>query len=269
MKVVLFCGGLGMRLREYSQAVPKPMIPVGYRPIMWHVMKYYAHFGHNEFILCLGHQGHVIKEYFLNYNEALSNDFVLTSGGEDMKLLSSDIHNWKITFVDTGLQACVGERLMAVREHIGDDEMFLANYTDGVSNIDLDAMIQLAKDKNAVACFAGVEPNGSFHVVNVEDDGTVANVVPLAAAGLRINGGFFVLRKEIFDYMRPGEELVEAPFYRLIEAGRLVSYKHRGFWACMDTFKEKQVLDDFYASGQAPWMIWAKNHGQENGYRIG
>ena len=257
MKVVLFCGGQGMRLKEFSESTPKPMVPVGYRPIMWHVMKYYAHYGHTEFIACLGHQGHAIKEYFLDYNEALSNDFVLTRGGHEMQLLSSDIQEWKITFVDTGQNTCVGERLMAVREHIGDDEMFLANYTDGLSDVDLDAMIKLAKDRQCVACFAGVEPNGSFHVVEAADDGMVKDIKPVAAAGLRINGGFFVLRKEIFDYMRPGEELVGAPFYRLIEAGKLVSYRHDGFWACMDTFKEKQVLDDFFASGQAPWMIWA------------
>ena len=252
-----------MRLREYSQTTPKPMVPVGYRPILWHVMKYYAHFGHNEFILCLGHQGHVIKEYFLNYNEALSNDFVLTRGGGKMELLSSDIDNWKITFVDTGLRACIGERLVAVRDHIGDDEMFLANYSDGVSDIDLDAMIRMARERDSVATFAGVQPNGSFHVIDAAADGSVSNVVPLAAAGLQINGGFFVLKNEIFDYIRDGEDLVEAPFYRLIEEGRLSAYQHQGFWACMDTFKEKQVLDDFYASGRAPWMIWSRNGSED------
>lgn len=257
MKVVLFCGGLGMRLREYSESVPKPMVPIGFRPIMWHVMKYYAHFGHTEFILCLGHQGHLIKEFFLNYNEALSNDFVLEKGGSKLTLLSSEIQDWKITFVDTGQFTCVGERLMAVREFIGDDEMFLANYTDGLSDIDLDAMIGLARQRGSVACFASVEPNGTFHVIDARPDGFVDDIKPVAAAGMRINGGFFVLRREVFDYMRPGEELVDAPFYRMIADEKLLAYRHSGFWACMDTFKEKQVLDDLYATGRAPWMIWS------------
>lgn len=257
MKVVLFCGGLGMRLREYSESVPKPMVPVGYRPIMWHVMKYYAHFGHKDFILCLGYQGHVIKEYFLNYNEALSNNFVLSGGGHDLQLLSSDIQDWKITFVDTGLSSSIGERLMAVREYLRGEEYFLANYTDGVSDVDLNAMIALAKVRHSVACFASVEPNGAYHVIDAEQEsGLVRDIKPVAAAGLRINGGFFVMRSDVFDYMRQGEDLVEAPFYRMIAENKLVSYSHRGFWACMDTFKEKQVLDDLYASGEAPWMIW-------------
>ncbi len=257
MKVVLFCGGLGMRLREYSESVPKPMVPVGYRPIMWHVMKYYAHFGHKDFILCLGYQGHVIKEYFLNYNEALSNNFILSDGGHDLQLLSSDIQDWKITFVDTGLSASIGERLLAVRDYVKDEEYFLANYTDGVSDVDLNAMIALAKARQSVACFASVEPNGAYHVIEADSDsGLVRDIKPVAAAGLRINGGFFVMRSDVFDYMRQGEDLVEAPFYRMIAENKLVSYCHRGFWACMDTFKEKQVLDDLYASGEAPWMIW-------------
>lgn len=256
MKVVLFCGGQGMRLRDFSESIPKPMVPIGYRPILWHVMKYYAHFGHTDFILALGHKANYIKEYFLNYSEALSNDFVLSEGGRKLELLSSDIQNWTITCVDTGLTACVGERLMAVRHLLEGEDRFLANYSDGVSDVDINAMIQFAEEHDKVACFVGVEPNGTFHVVDSDPDGTVRKIDSVVQSGLRINGGFFVLKQSIFDYMEPGDELVEAPFRRLIEAEQLVTYEHDGFWACMDTFKEKQILDDLYDKGQAPWRVW-------------
>ena len=134
MKVVLFCGGLGTRLREYSDQIPKPMVPIGYRPVLWHVMKYYAGFGYKDFILCLGYKADVIKNYFLNYDESLTNDFVFENGGRDIQLISSDIDDWRITFVDTGLAATIAERLVAVKEYLGDDEVFLANYSDGLTN---------------------------------------------------------------------------------------------------------------------------------------
>jgi glucose-1-phosphate cytidylyltransferase len=133
MKVVLFCGGLGMRLREYSDKVPKPMVPIGYRPIIWNIMKYYAHFGHKDFILCLGHKADTIKNYFVNYDETISNDFVFTKGGKDIEMLNTDIDDWRITFVDTGINSNIGMRLMKVKEHLKGEEMFLANYSDGRS----------------------------------------------------------------------------------------------------------------------------------------
>ena len=147
MKVVLFCGGLGLRMREYSEAVPKPMVPIGPRPILWHLMKYYAHFGHRDFILCLGYKADVIKRYFLDYDETVSNDFVMTEGGKNVRLLASDIHDWKITFVDTGLTSNIGTRLRAVREYVQDDEMFLANYSDGVANLPLPDMVDFMRER--------------------------------------------------------------------------------------------------------------------------
>ena len=158
MKVVLFCGGLGMRIREYSDEVPKPMVPIGYRPILWHVMKYYAHFGHKEFILCLGYKADVIKKYFLNYDECLSNDFTL-SGAGNIALANSDIHDWKISFVDTGMSTNIGGRLRAVREYIGDDEYFLANYSDNLTDVPLPEMIENFEGKNRVASFLCVRPS--------------------------------------------------------------------------------------------------------------
>jgi glucose-1-phosphate cytidylyltransferase len=256
MKVVLFCGGLGMRLREFSEAVPKPMVAVGYRPILWHLMRYYAHFGHKDFILCLGYKGDCIKQYFLKYDETVSNDFVMSEGGRKVDLLASDIHDWKITFVDTGLNANIGMRLRAVQPHLQGEEVFLANYSDGVSNLPLPAMIDYFLGTDAVACFVGVAPTQSFHLVTVEDGGRVKRIRHVKDVGMLVNGGFFVLRKEIFDWMKEGEELVQEPFQRLAEAGKLLAYPYDGFWACMDTFKDKQLLEDLYSRGQVPWEVW-------------
>jgi glucose-1-phosphate cytidylyltransferase len=256
MKVVLFCGGLGMRLREYSESIPKPMVTVGYRPLVWHVMRYYAHFGHKEFILCLGYKADSIKQYFLDYDETISNDFVLSEGGRKVDLLASDIQDWKITFVDTGLNANIGMRLRVVRPHLEGEEMFLANYSDGLSDLPLPAMIDYFRSRDAVACFVGVAPTQSFHLVSVEDGGRVTTIRHVKDVGMRINGGFFVLRGEIFDWMEEGEELVEGPFQRLASAGKLLAYPHNGFWACLDTFKDKQLLEDLYARGQVPWEVW-------------
>jgi glucose-1-phosphate cytidylyltransferase len=256
MKVVLFCGGLGTRMREYSETIPKPMVPIGYRPIIWHVMKYYAHYGHRDFILCLGYKADVIKNYFLNYDECVSNDFVLSGGGKTLELLNRDIDDWRITFVDTGLNSNIGMRLKAVEKHLQDEEVFLANYTDGLSDVDLDDVVKKFTKSKSLACFVSVQPKASFHMVRVDEEGIVKSIEHIAKSGARINGGFFVLRREIFQYLNDGEELVEEPFRRLITSGQLLSYKHDGFWACMDTFKEMQQLEDLYSRGNAPWTVW-------------
>lgn len=256
MKVVLFCGGLGLRLRDYSESVPKPMVPVGYRPIVWHVMRYYAHFGHKDFILCLGYKADAIKEYFIKYQETLSNDFVMSEGGKKVELLASDIQDWKITFVDTGLSSNIGMRLKAVQSFVKGEEMFLANYSDGLTDMPLPDEVEFFRKRDAVACFAGVAPTQSVHLVAVQDGGKVKSVRHIKDVGMRVNGGFFVFRQEIFDWMNPGEELVEQPFNRLAEAGKLLAYPYDGFWACMDTFKDKQLLEDMYSRGHVPWEVW-------------
>jgi glucose-1-phosphate cytidylyltransferase len=256
MKVVLFCGGLGMRMREYSEMLPKPMVPIGYRPILWHVMRYYAHYGHRDFILCLGYKADIIKNYFLKYDECVSNDFVLSNGGKHVELLSTDIHDWNITFVDTGLASNIGQRLKAVQKHLAGEEMFLANYTDGLSDVPLPSVIDSFKKSANVGCFVSVKPRASFHLVETESDGLVKSINHIAKCGARINGGFMIFRQEIFTHMREGEELVEEPFRRLIRGRMLMAYQHEGFWACMDTFKEKQDLDDVFSNGHAPWAVW-------------
>lgn len=255
MKVVLFCGGAGMRLRGYSDDIPKPMVQIGTRPLLWHLMKYYAHFGHRDFILCLGHKGNVIKEYFLNYNEAASNDFVWSQGGKKLQFINRDIDDWTITFVDTGANATIGERLKAVEPYVGLDEIFLANYGDGLSDLKLPAMIEEFRRSNAIAALLLVQPTASFDIVQVGLGGAVTNVSALTKSDIWINGGFFVMRKEIFRYIDAGDELVRAPFQRLIEKGALLAHKCTGFWQCMDTFKDKQALEELN-QGRAPWKVW-------------
>lgn len=256
MKVVLFCGGQGMRIREHSDSIPKPMVNVGYRPILWHIMKYYSHFGHREFILCLGWQANVIKDYFLTYNECVSNDFTLSAGGRQISLLSSDIEDWKITFVDTGIHSNIGERLKAVEQHLYGEEVFLANYSDSLTDLPLPKLIDFHHEMNALATFMSVRPTQSFHTVEMDDSGHVHELKSIGDAGIWMNAGFFVLNHQIFKHLNAGEELVFEPFERLIQCGRLYSYQYDGFFGCMDTYKEKQQLDDMYRKGDRPWEIW-------------
>jgi glucose-1-phosphate cytidylyltransferase len=263
MKVVLFCGGLGTRLREFTGEIPKPMVKIGYRPIMWHLMKYYAHYGHKDFVLCLGYKADVIKQFFLQYEEWISNDFTLSKGGKQLTLENNDIEDWNITFVDTGLNANIGERLMAVRKYVEDEEIFLANYSDGLTDLDLATMIDEFRCSDKVASFLAVPPSQSFHLVDLDPEGQVASLRPVAQTNLLINGGFFALRQEIFDYMEPGEELVVEPFARLIKERRLLGYRYDRFW-CMDTFKEQQQLTDLYNSGRAPWEVWKRSLATES-----
>jgi len=262
MKVVLFCGGFGMRIREYSEEIPKPMVPIGHRPILWHVMKYYAHFRHHDFILCLGHQARTVKQYFLDYDECLSNDFTLSDGGRTRTPARRDIEDWNITFVDTGISANIGQRLLAVREHLRNEEMFLANYSDGLTDFPLPQLIERFRVSGRLAAFLCVRPSFSVHFVEATEDGDVLGLRPAEEANLWINGGCFVFRQEIFDYIRDGEDLVVEPFHRLMREHQLLARKYDGFFQAMDTFKERQFLEQLYVegNGHAPWMVWAPSH---------
>ena len=256
MKVVIFCGGLGMRLREYADNVPKPMVPIGYRPVLWHVMKYYAHYGHKDFILCLGYRADAIKQYFLHYDECVSNDFSLSNGGKDLQLFNSDIHDWNITFAETGTHSNIGQRLKAVERYLAAEEMFLANYADGLTDMPLPSLIEFSRHHGRVATFVSAKPNLTYHAVSADTDGYVSEVKSIRDTELRINCGYFVFKREIFQYMCNGEELVLEPFERLMRQKQLMAYRHDGFYASMDTFKDKQQLDDMYAHGDAPWEVW-------------
>jgi glucose-1-phosphate cytidylyltransferase len=257
MKVVLFCGGAGMRLRGYSDDVPKPMVTIGARPVLWHVMRYYAHFGHKEFILCLGYKANVIKNYFLEYEESVSNDFVFSQGGRKLEFTQRDIDDWTITFVDTGFQSTIADRLRLVEPYLNGDDMFLANYSDGLTDFQLPQMIEDFSRRKAYAAFLSVQPrSSSLDTVHLGDDGTVQAIKSMTDANIWVNGGYFVLRKEIFGYIKPKEELVYEPFRRLIAEGKVWSHRYGGFWQCMDTFRDKQILDELESSGEAPWRVW-------------
>jgi glucose-1-phosphate cytidylyltransferase len=263
MKVVLFCGGLGLRLRDASENIPKPMATIGYRPILWHIMKYYAHFGHKDFILCLGHRADTIKNYFVHYDEYVSNDFVLSAGGKNIDLINSDIHDWKITFADTGINSNIGMRLKAVEKYLEGEDVFLANYSDGVTDLRIPDQIEHFHRHDKIASFLCVRPsrNLSYHLVTLDGGDLVSGIEDMNKSDMRINGGYFILKKDIFRYMKQGEELVHEPFRRLVAEKQLVAYPYDGFWASMDTFKDKQYLDDLYAKGAAPWEVWKNGNG--------
>jgi glucose-1-phosphate cytidylyltransferase len=252
------------------------MVPLGYRPVLWHIMRWYAHQGHTDFILCLGHGADVIKKYFLEYDETLTNDFVLkpasgtrrgrrsgdatTHPRDRLSLVTDDTSRWSITFVDTGTNANIGQRLSAVRPYLEEDEWFLANYADGLTNASLDQMIGHAHKHYAAsktpASFLRVRPSQSFHCVEANEGGSVTGLRTVTDCDVWINAGYFVLHRDVFDVLGPGEELVGPAFDRLIEQKRLTSWRHDDFFAAMDTFKEQQQLSNMVQSGDAPWMIW-------------
>ena len=243
-------------MREHSDTIPKPLVSVGVRPIIWHLMRYYAHFGHKDFVLCLGYRGDLIREYFLNYNEYLSNDFTMSEGGRRVEAHSTDIQDWRITFVDTGLHANIGQRLLKVRKHLENESVFLANYADGLSDLPLDRMIADFDAKKIVASIVAVNGWHSFHTLDATPEGLATRIGGNTDKEFLINGGFFVLRSDIFDYVEEGDELVEQPFQRLVAKRLLAVYRHPGFWRAMDTFKDKITLDRMEARGDCPWMVW-------------
>ncbi len=256
MKVVLFCGGFGTRLREHSDVIPKPLVEVGNRPIIWHLMKYYAHHGHNDFILCLGYKGEMIKDFFLKYDSYMYRDFVMQDGGRRLTPEHSDIADWTIRFVDTGLHSNIGQRLVRVQQYLDGEETFLANYSDQLSDFPLSQLIDFHRDNGMIASFLSAKPAQSFHQLEVGDDGLVTQMGTAADTDYWINGGYMVLDHSIFDYIEDGEELVEEPFGRLIAKRKLGSMKYDGFWASMDTFKDKIMFDRMHGRGDRPWEVW-------------
>ena len=237
MKVVLFCGGLGLRIRDAADNLPKPLVAIGNRPILWHMLKYYAHHGHREFILCLGYGGAAIQEYCRSLDEP----------------------GWRFVFADTGAESNVGQRLALAEQHLDGDDLFLCNYSDCLTDLHLPDLVEKLTRSNKVAAMLCAKPALSYHFVRTRDDGTVAGLDAADAIDLRINGGYFVFQRRIFDYIRTGEDLVAEPFHRLIDEGQLLGYRHTGFWRTMDTFKDKQALDELCASGGAPWEVWKRD----------
>ncbi len=256
MKVVLFCGGLGMRMRDGVTSSPKPMAMIGERPMLWHVMRYYAHFGHTDFVLCLGYGASSVKDFFLNYDETRSNDFVLEGSARKIELFKTDISDWRITFVDTGLSSSIGERLRRVRRFVEDEPMFLANYADVFTNAPLPDMIARLEASDAAASLLAVPLQSSHHVVDVREDGFISRVTPVRDLLQWENGGYFVLRPEIFDHLNEDEDLVEDTIMRLVAERRVLAYPYKGYWSPADTVKERALLEEMYQRGNCPWMIW-------------
>jgi len=259
MKVVLFCGGLGLRLHPSTENTPKPLVSVGGKPVLLLLMKYYSYFGHKDFILCLGYKGDEIKKFFLNYDECLSGDFVLSNGAKKEKLFKSDIEDWRITFAETGLNSPLGERLRAVKKYVKNEEMFLANYSDGLTDMYLPNMLKFFAQQEKIGCLVTVKPSVAFHYVSTTTNGYVSNICQLNQTSIRINGGFFIFRNQIFDFIKPGEDLVNEPFQRLIAKHELIAYEYDGFWASLDTYKDKQRLDDLASNNASFWEIWNHN----------
>lgn len=258
MKVVILAGGFGTRIRDVAEDIPKPMIPIGPYPILWHIMKYYASFGHHDFVLCLGHKGNVIREFFLNY-EAYTRDVTLELGNA----ASLSFHNdhaeadWKVTLAATGFSAMTGARIARIARYVGDDD-FMLTYGDGVGDIDLDALVAFHKSHGKVLTVTGVRPPGRFGELR-SNEGTVTefNEKPQATGG-RISGGFFVASRRIFNYLEDDEKLVfeQEPMRRLVADGNLMMFEHDGFWQPMDTSREYQLLNALYEKGEAPWVRW-------------
>ena len=253
MKVVLFCGGLGTRIREYSEIIPKPMIPLGDRPIIWHVMSYYSRYGHRDFILCLGYKANSIKEFFIHHQPNFYADFMLSMGGASVKLLDKPQDEWRISMIDTGVWRNIGSRLWAVRRYVQDEKIFCANYSDGLTDVNLDEMAARFTESGKVACFLAVRPPLTYHLADIGSDGSVRGLITTDRADIWINGGYFLFTPKIFDYMSDGEELVAEPFERLIADGQLSAYKHDGFFRTMDTLRDRQALEDMCEKGIMPW----------------
>jgi glucose-1-phosphate cytidylyltransferase len=254
--VVLFCGGHGMRMREGAGSAPKPMVMIGDRPLLWHVMRYYAHFGHTEFLLCLGYGATAVKEFFLRYDETLSNDFTLSGGGRDLQLHSTDITDWKITFLDTGLHATIGERLLRVRPYLQGEEIFLANYADTLTNAPLPELVDRFRATDAAVGLLAVPPFSTHHILDFDEHGVVHRVRQAYEAMQWENGGYFVMRPSVFEALREGEDMVPHAFDRLLAQRKLRAYPLSGFWRAADTFKDRVELEEMYRRGDCPWMVW-------------
>jgi glucose-1-phosphate cytidylyltransferase len=258
MKVVLFCGGLGTRIREYSENIPKPLVPIGHHPVLWHVMQYYSQYGHQDFILCLGYKANVIREYFIEGRSSAYGDCIVSDFGRKVEMLGEAPPNWRVALVDTGVWRNIGERLIAVKHLLGDDDVFLANYSDGLTDAPLPDMIEAFRHSGKVGCFIAIHPHFTFHLAELDDDGSVHRFRSSAQSDIWINGGYFIFRKEIFNYIRDGEELVLEPFNRLIAEKQLLAYRHEGFWRAMDTLRDRQVLEEMVERGEMPWR--PRNH---------
>lgn len=257
MKVVILAGGLGTRISEESHLKPKPMIEIGGKPVLWHIMKIYSHFGFNDFVICLGYKGYVIKEFFANYFLHCS-DVTIDMANNAMEIHDSKAEPWRVTMVDTGLETSTGGRIRRVRNYIG-DEPFMMTYGDGVTDLDIAALVAKHKSHGKLATITAVKPPGRFGALNIErEDHVSAFQEKPRGDGSWINGGFFVLQPEVFDFIPKNEPSWESiPLNQLSSEGQLVAHRHDGFWQPMDTLRDKTDLEILWDGGSAPWKVWA------------
>lgn len=262
MKVIILAGGLGTRISEESYLRPKPMIEIGEQPILWHIMKYYSHFGFNDFIICCGYKGHMIKEYFADYYLHRSDVTFDFSAENRMTVHENIAEPWKVTLVDTGLNTQTGGRIKRVQKYIG-DETFMLTYGDGVSDVDLDALIRQHQESGKLVTLTGVQPGGRYGVLDLDGTGVSVSGFREKAKedGGWINGGFMVMEPAVFDYLSEAESCVleQEPMETLACKGNLGIYKHTGFWQCMDTQRDRGKLENLWSQGVAPWKLWEEN----------
>lgn len=256
MKVVILAGGLGTRLSEETVLKPKPMVEIGQKPILWHIMKHYSWYGHNDFIICLGYKGYIIKEYFANYFLHTS-DITMDLKNNKLDIHKSNTEPWKITLIDTGMHTMTGGRLKRVKEYIG-NERFMMTYGDGVSNIDINKELQFHKDHGKLATIAAVQPSARFGALDISGDNSVNSFIEKpAGAASWINAGFFVLEPQVIDYIDDDSSSWErAPLERIAAQKGLQAFKHKGFWKPMDTLRDKRELESLWKSESAPWKVW-------------
>lgn len=258
MKIVILAGGLGTRLSEETGLRPKPMVEIGGRPILWHIMKIFSAQGYNEFVICCGYKAHVIKEYFANFH-LQGGDITFDISRHEMKVHRNGAEPWVVTLADTGENTMTGGRLKRVQEYVGNEPFFMT-YGDGVANIDVKKLLEFHKNQNTKATVTAVQPPGRFGVFHTEGDDTKVQkfTEKPAGDGTWINGGFFVLEPSVFEYIK-GDETVweEGPMRELASQGQLAAYKHAGFWHCMDSLRDKKNLEELWASGKPPWKVWS------------
>jgi len=260
MKVVILAGGLGTRISEESYLKPKPMIEIGEQPILWHIMKIYSHYGFNDFIICCGYKGHMIKEYFADYYLHRSDVTFDFSAENRMTVHQNVAEPWRVTLVDTGLHSQTGARVKRVQKYIG-NEPFMLTYGDGVSDVDLNALLSQHRTSGKAATLTGIQPGGRFGVLDLDGENIVGFREKAREDGGWINGGFMVIEPEVFNYLSPDESCVleRKPMAELADLGKLGIYKHYGFWQCMDTQRDKSILESLWNTGKAPWKRWEDN----------
>lgn len=257
MKVVILCGGMGTRLREETEYKPKPMVQVCGRPILWHIMKNYAHYGFKDFMLCLGYRQEVIREYFLNYRHMNREVTVNLSNGEMVVDDNEPTEDWRVALVDTGLETKKGSRLLRAAHHLVDGP-FMLTYGDGVGDIDIPALLNCHRNAGKLATFTGVHPISRFATVETDDQGQITGWAEKKKLEAYINAGFFVLQPEVLDYLNDDCELEEEPMAQLAREGQLNMYHHEGFWHCMDTYRDYLMLQSMCGDGHTPWQVWGK-----------